>query len=144
MTEKRKRSSWSKHTGKWPCPDCGGNKDRRAVRCKDCATKTNRGANANAFKNGRFVQNGYVKVLNPDPNRTKNTRYVYEHRLVMEQSLGRKLLPNENIHHINGDRSDNRLENLELWVTSQPSGQRVPDLIKWALEIISLYGSEVS
>lgn len=64
-----------------------------------------------------------------------------QHRIVMEQLLGRPLRPGENVHHINGIRSDNCPENLELWVSSQPSGQRVDDLVQWAYEIIELYGS---
>lgn len=59
----------------------------------------------------------------------------------METFLGRVLYSHENVHHRNGDRADNRLENLELWSTSQPRGQRITDKLEWARELIAQYES---
>lgn len=67
-----------------------------------------------------------------------------QHRYIMEEYLGRELLKYENIHHKNGNRSDNRLENLEVWSSYQPAGQRIEDKVKWAKEILDLYGEEYS
>jgi len=73
--------------------------------------------------------------------RYENKSYL-EHRKIYEDFLGRKLNSNENIHHINGDRTDNRLENLELWNTSQPAGQRIEDKVQWAVELLTIYSPE--
>jgi hypothetical protein len=74
-----------------------------------------------------------------DPKRgyrylTVDGRRVAEHRHVMEQMLGRPLEPWETPHHRNGQRADNRPENLELWVKPQPAGQRLEDLITFIVE----------
>lgn len=69
-------------------------------------------------------------------------KYRFQHVVVMEETLGRPLEAGENVHHKNGNRSDNRPENLELWVTAQPSGQRPEDLVAYAKEILERYSPE--
>lgn len=106
-----------------------------------------RGDAVRNYKGGRTYQRDYVMALiaYDDPfiemavvGRNK-TSYVPEHRLMMARHLGRPLEKEETVHHKNGVRDDNRLENLELWSSRHPKGQRIDDLLEWAHGIIDLY-----
>ncbi len=86
---------------------------------------------------------GYVMLSVPDhPNAMKHGRLL-EHTFIMTLHLGRPLKKHEQVHHKNGIRNDNRIENLELWTRSQPNGQRVEDKIKWAIEFLESNGYDV-
>lgn len=90
-----------------------------------------------AIKRTKF---GYVlEYLPGHPCVSRSDNWIMQHRRVMSEHLNRPLLDCENVHHKNGVRDDNRIENLELWVVRQPAGQRVEDLLDYADWIISMY-----
>jgi hypothetical protein len=105
----------------------------------------NRGENHYLWKGGKHSnQDGYVRYTGfYDHPFANSDGKIFEHIFIMECYLGRKLFPKETVHHKNGNRSDNRIENLELWSTSQPAGQRVVDKVEWAKQILALYEPEV-
>ena len=88
----------------------------------------------------KIGKDGYRWMTRPKHHMASSNGVVYEHRVVMAEFLGRLLKKGENVHHKNGIRSDNRIENLELWISHQPAGQRIEDLVSWARNIISEYG----
>jgi hypothetical protein len=88
--------------------------------------------------------NGYVWTTVEEQDRwlVGGRSYVQKHRLVMARHMGRELAEDETVHHMNGIRSDNRVENLELWSGNHGKGARVADQIQHALEVLRRYAPE--
>jgi hypothetical protein len=71
------------------------------------------------WNGGRIIdKDGYALILMPDHPAANHAGYIREHRLVMEEYLGRLLGPEEVVHHKNGDKRDNRIENLEVFASN--------------------------
>ena len=113
--------------------------------CTGHLKQRNRGAPLTplrVFDGSGFVKrDGYRICSCPGPPNAqgKAKRSVPEHVLVMSRHLGRPLRKGETVHHRNGVRDDNRIENLELWSTAQPAGQRVSDKVQFAVDLIEMY-----
>lgn len=105
--------------GSIKCQNCGklfwvrGNKRRATQRIcsRDCSV----GKFSPRWNGGKSTNSqGYILINSPKHPYRDARNYVREHRLVMEQKLGRYLRPDEEVHHINRDKTDNRIENLQL------------------------------
>ena len=162
FTSAKKRHRW------WICTcDCGkrdviaSTGNLKSTNPKNMGTKscgclrretTSRMAKANSgihspnykgcFDNGY----GYTKIYVGKGNAilyseraNTNSKYVLEHVYVMSKFIGRLLTKTEQVHHIKKKKNDNRIENLELWSTNQPTGARVQDKTEWAIRWLREY-----
>lgn len=109
----------------------GGRYNRNQKFCsRDCA-------NIFQTKGWGTDKNGYQVYYRSNGNGQRV--YVLQHRKVMEDFLGRKLLPHETVHHKDGDRANNHISNLELWSSRHGRGQRVEDKIDFCLSFLQEY-----
>ncbi len=86
---------------------------------------------------------GYIYFLKKGHPNAAKSGYIAEHVFIMSEYLRRPLNGKETIHHKNGIRDDNRIENLEIWSHSHPFGQRVEDKLEWCKEFLDLYGYDM-
>lgn len=100
-----------------------------------CSCSCVRGSLRPSWKGGRSKNvHGYVRLLSHGHPRADRWGYVFEHILVMENHLGRFLSTKETIHHRNGIRDDNRLDNLELRTGQHGKGQTPDDLVQFTVD----------
>lgn len=92
---------------------------------------------------GCLAKSGYKFIHKKGHPNANKQGSLAEHVYVMSENIGRPIKKQESVHHKNGIRDDNRIENLELWCKSQPSGQRLEDKIKYSIELLQSYGYKI-
>jgi hypothetical protein len=123
------------HYGICQVPDCEDGAGSSGL-CKFHLQRKHAGTPLDAPRRSKRIkgQINWCKSSNGYIYKRVNNKNVMQHREVMELLLGRELFKFENVHHLNGIRDDNRIENLELWTKPQPCGQRPEDLVAWVID----------
>jgi HNH endonuclease len=116
------------------CQWCGGDYVGRPHERRFCSRPCFYG-HQSANANGTIDKAGYRRIR-------VDGAYVYEQRHVMEAAVGHPIPPESTVHHKNGDKLDNRPDNLELWASRHPKGQRVLDLLEYARWILDTFGAD--
>jgi hypothetical protein len=92
---------------------------------------------------GTITSHGYRQIISHGHPNCRRDGSMFEHVYIMSQHIGRRLIKGETIHHRNGIRDDNRIENLEIWHRAQPPGQRLDEKIEWCKKFLAIYGYDV-
>lgn len=145
---KRNENFWKENRGKIEeyqrkCRDTVESPGGLAYRIKN-GIPINAPRKKNRNGQGCIDYSGYKTIcVKGHPNCMDDRGRIREHIYVMAQHLGRALIKGETVHHKNGDKLDNRIENLELWDRMHPPGQRVEDKISYYIEFLTTYGYKI-
>jgi len=106
------------------CQYCGGRIKKARKKQKfcsiSCSSSSRKGEANNNWKGGKMLNcRGYIEIRDPKHHRAKTNGYVYEHILVAEDKIGRRLKEKEVVHHIDGNRSNNNPSNIEAMPLSE-------------------------
>lgn len=131
MRQWRKKRRDSGYYGQ--CKECGSplgrNESTQPYATTGYCSSCHKGDRCSFYRGGYKNHDGYIV----------GAKGRLQHRIIMEEELGRPLYPGETVHHKNGVSDDNRIDNLELWVGAIWSGVRVNDAVDWAKEILRRY-----
>lgn len=134
----------TRHAGKIErvCPRCGKTflctpsrvAKAKNVHCSNkCAGMTYKEQHLGRYNGGRTTSRGYVLIKMPEHHAANPNGYVPEHRYVMEEHLGRPLRRDEQVHHRDGNKANNAIENLQIVTPSEHTLLHHPPLNRWSL-----------
>ena len=110
---------------------------------KSCGCLQKEKARKTCINRRKIGSNNYINLYKPKHPNANKRGYVKEHIFIMSEFLNRPLMSGETVHHKNGIRTDNCIKNLELWTKNHGNGQRIEDLIVFAVDILKKYSPEL-